>query len=89
MVLNIFAMFVFDEFTCTDSQLPQSFYSIFFAKYVNFWFAMMINWYFLMRFTPEERAIVLEMAKNCLSKHNLKLIFFPLVTFFSIESGLK
>lgn len=24
-----------------------------------------------MRFTPEEREIVLEMAKNCLSKHNL------------------
>lgn len=42
---------------------------------VNITFAMMRHLIFLMRFTPEERAIVLEMAKNCLSKHNLTFSF--------------
>ena len=42
---------------------------------VKITFAMMRHLIFLMRFTPEERAIVLEMAKNCLSKHNLTFSF--------------
>lgn len=84
MVFNIYLPLLVINLYCVNP-IDFRFFSLFKCnkKCEKIIFAMMRHYIFLMRFTPEEREIVLEMAKNCLSKHNLTFFFLSLTIVLS------
>lgn len=74
VVASIFAMFS-DEFSI-EIQFNDIFDWFHLIKNLRSYVCSDDSIIFLMRFTPEEWAIVLKMAKKCLNKPNLKFFFF-------------